>query len=153
MVNTIEGVKIIPLKQIIDERGKVMHMLKKTDEHFEEFGEIYFSLIHPNVIKGWHLHKIMTINYAVIVGKIKLVLYDEREFSSTYKEIQEIYLGQDNYCLVSIPPYVWNGFKCVGNIDAIVANCASIPHDSNEILRRNPLDKNYIFYDWNVKHG
>lgn len=30
----IEGVKIIPLKQIVDERGKVMQMLKATDPHF-----------------------------------------------------------------------------------------------------------------------
>ncbi|VVB90885.1 dTDP-4-dehydrorhamnose 3,5-epimerase [uncultured archaeon] len=148
----IEGVKIIPLKQIIDERGKVMHMLKVTDPHFIKFGEIYFSLIHPNVIKGWHLHKKMIINYAVVTGKIKLVLYDDREDSETRGEFQEIYLGQDNYCLVCVPPYVWNGFKCVGTEDSIVANCSTIPHDPDEIVRLNPFDPS-IPYDWAVKHG
>ena len=39
----IDGVRIIPLRQIADERGKIMHMLKATDEHFIAFGEIYFS--------------------------------------------------------------------------------------------------------------
>ena len=39
----IEGVKIPPLKQIIDERGKVMHMLRNDSPNFEKFGEIYFS--------------------------------------------------------------------------------------------------------------
>jgi len=148
----IEGVKILPLRQIIDERGKVMHMLKATDPHFVEFGEIYFSLIHPGVIKGWHLHKKMVINYAVVMGKIKLVLYDDRNGSATKGELQEIYLGQDNYCLVSIPTYVWNGFKSVGTQDAIVANCATIPHDPGEIVRLNPFDSS-IPYDWAVKHG
>ena len=148
----IEGVKIVPLRQIIDERGKVMHMLKATDPHFIEFGEIYFSLIHPGVIKGWHLHKKMVINYAVVTGKIKLVLYDNREGSSTKYELQEIYIGQDNYFLVSVPTYVWNGFKCVGTQDAIVANCATIPHDPGEVVRLNPFDSS-IPYDWAVKHG
>ena len=27
----IDGVKIVPLRQIVDERGKIMHMLKATD--------------------------------------------------------------------------------------------------------------------------
>ena len=30
----IDGVKIVPLRQIVDERGKIMHMVKATDEHF-----------------------------------------------------------------------------------------------------------------------
>src|SRR3972149_8553359 len=113
----IDGVEIIPLKQIPDERGKVMHMLKATDPHFIKFGEIYFSLIHPGVIKGWHLHKEMAINYAVVAGKIKVVLYDDRKNSQTKGEIQEVYLSQDNYLLVSVPPYIWNGFKCVSARD------------------------------------
>ena len=149
----IEGVKIIPLKQIIDERGKVMHMLKCTDKHFIKFGEIYFSTIHPNTIKAWHCHLKMTINYAVVVGNIKLVLYDGRGCTSTSGEIQEIFIGQDNYCLVSVPSHVWNGFKSIGNQDAIVANCATIPHDPNEIMRLDPIDNNLILYNWDVKNG
>jgi dTDP-4-dehydrorhamnose 3,5-epimerase len=149
----IEGVKIIPLKQIVDERGKVMHMLKCTDEHFEKFGEIYFSTIHPNVIKAWHCHEKMTINYAVVSGNIKLVLYDDRQYSETWAELQEIFIGQDNYCLVSVPPLVWNGFKAIGNTDAIVANCATIPHDPNEIERLEPTNNHTIPYKWDVKNG
>ena len=70
----IEGVKVIPLRQIPDERGKIMHMLRADDPHFEKFGEIYFSVVFPGVVKGWHLHKEMTLNYAVVSGNIKLAL-------------------------------------------------------------------------------
>lgn len=148
----IEGVKIIPLKKIVDERGVVMHMLKATDPHFEQFGEIYFSSIFPNAIKAWHLHTKMTLNYAVIVGNIKLVLYDKREDSSTYGQLQEIFMGDDNYILVQIPPGILNGFKAVGNQRAIVANCATHPHDPDEIIRIDPFDKK-INYNWDIKHG
>ena len=148
----IDGVAIVPLKRIPDERGTVFHMLKRTDPHFKEFGEIYFSSIYPGVVKGWHLHERMTINYACIMGTIKLVLFDEREGSKTKGETHVAYLGRDNYVLVSVPPGVWNGFMNVSTGEAIVANCATIPHDPGEVRRLDP-HKNHIPYDWARKNG
>lgn len=147
----IDGVKVMPLKQILDERGKIMHMMRCDSPDFSGFGEIYFSCIHPGAIKGWHIHKEMILNYAVPHGNIKFVLYDERVDSPTYGEVQEIFLGPDNYCLVTVPPMVWNGFKGIGSELAIVANCSSIPHDSQEIDRLDPFDSR-IPYDWSLKH-
>ena len=69
----IHDVKITPLKIIADDRGKVMHMLRSDDPHFKKFGEIYFSLAYPGVIKGWHEHTKQEQNYAVIDGMIKLM--------------------------------------------------------------------------------
>ncbi len=147
----IDGVIINPLKQIPDERGKVMHMLREDSDGFVGFGEIYFSCIYPGAIKGWHIHKKMTLNYAVPQGKIKFVLYDDRPESLTKGEVQEIFLGPDNYCRVTVPPMIWNGFKGIGTETAIVANCASIAHDPDEIDRRDPFDS-YIPYDWSIQH-
>jgi dTDP-4-dehydrorhamnose 3,5-epimerase len=147
----IEGVYLQPLRQIADERGKIMHMLRCDEPHFEGFGEIYFSVVYPEVIKGWHLHKTMTLNYAVISGMIKLVLYDDRPLSPTRGKLQEIFVGDSNYVLVRIPPGVWNGFKGIGVAPAIVANCATMPHDPEEIIRMDPLD-NQIPYNWELKH-
>lgn len=145
----IDGVAIRPLRQIQDERGKIMHMLRSDDPHFIQFGEIYFSIIYPGVVKGWHLHRKMALNYAVISGIIKLVLFDDREGSPTRGEIQEIFIGESNYVLVQIPAMIWNGFKGVGDKTAIVANCATIPHDPIEIVRLDPQN-NQIPYDWSL---
>ena len=79
----MHGVLIKPLGQIIDEHGKTMHMLRKDDPYFEEFGEIYFYVINPGIVQGWHIHCKMTLNYVVLEGNIKLVLYDERVTSPT----------------------------------------------------------------------
>lgn len=147
----IDGVLVVPLKQIADERGKVMHMLREDDAHFEEFGEIYFSVVYSGIVKGWHLHRMMTLNYAVVSGMIKLVLYDDRKDSPTKGEIQELFLGENNYVLVKIPSGIWNGFKGLGEKPSIVANCATIPHDPREIVRADPLD-NDIPYDWSPKN-
>jgi dTDP-4-dehydrorhamnose 3,5-epimerase len=148
----IEGVVIHPLRQIPDERGKVMHMLRAQDPHFVGFGEIYFSVVYPGVVKGWHLHKQMVLSYAVPVGRVKLVLYDDRMGSRTRGEVMELFPGEDNYVLVQVPALVWNGFKGLGTAPALVANCASIAYDPDEIVRVDPFAGD-IPYDWTLKHG
>lgn len=147
---SISGVQIIPLRRIPDERGTVYHMLKCTDPHFIQFGEIYFSTVYSGVVKGWHKHSEMTLNYACIFGRIKLVLFDEREESPTKGSLMEIFLGPDNYALVVIPPEVWNGFKGMNEPYAIVANACTHPHNPARSTRLDPLD-NHIPYNWNIK--
>jgi len=147
----IEGVKITPLKQIFDERGKVMHMLRSDSDVFTEFGEVYFSCTNPGAIKAWHLHKKMTLNYAVVFGEIKCVLFDNRPDSETKGYVEEYFMSPENYFLLTVPPLVWNGFKGIGNKVSIVANCANIPHDPDEIIRKAVSDSS-IPYDWEIKH-
>jgi len=147
----IDGVVITPLRQIFDERGKVMHMLREDSPVFSSFGEIYFSCTYPGAIKAWHLHKRMTLNYAVIYGEIKCVLFDDRPDSRTRGCIDEYFLSPENYCLLTVPPLVWNGWKGLGEHTAIVANCASIPHDPSEIERKPAFDSS-IHYDWQIQH-
>ncbi len=148
----IDGVVVKKLSIIPDERGAILHMMRSDDPIFKKFGEIYFSIVYPEVVKGWHLHKKMTLNYAVPVGMIKLVLYDNRRDSITNGEVMELFIGELNYQLVSIPPNVWNGFKGIGNKAALVANCSTEPHDPNEIERLDPRN-NAIPYNWNIKWG
>ena len=147
----IEGVIITPLRQIFDERGKVMHMLRKDSPVFSEFGEIYFSCTYPGAIKAWHLHKEMTLNYAVIHGSIKCVLFDDRPNSKTRGCVEEYFLSPENYSLITVPPLVWNGWKGIGDETSIVANCATIPHDPSEIERKPAVDPS-IPYDWEIAH-
>ncbi|MDI6752151.1 MAG: dTDP-4-dehydrorhamnose 3,5-epimerase family protein [bacterium] len=146
----IEGVVVKQLKKIPDERGCIYHMLRSDDPYFERFGEIYFSSVYPDVVKGWHLHKEMTLNYAVISGMIKIVLYDDRKDSPTKGNLMELFVGEENYCLVKVPPLVWNGFKGIGTKPAIVANCATICHNPDEIIRLSPYSDK-IPYDWRIK--
>jgi dTDP-4-dehydrorhamnose 3,5-epimerase len=148
----IDGVKIVPLRQIPDERGKIMHMLKATDEHFVAFGEIYFSCAWPGAIKAWHIHTSMTVNNAVVSGRAKLVMYDLREDSPTRGELMEVFFGEDNYVLVQIPPGIANGYKAYGDKMVILANCATEPHRPEEMLRL-PYDTPEIPYDWGLRHG
>lgn len=143
----INGIKITKLKQIKDRRGSIMHMLRKDSDVFKRFGEIYFSTINKNFVKAWHLHKEATLNYVCISGKIRLVLFDDRKKSSTYGEHFEITLSPKNYFLITIPPLIWNGFKNLSKSTSIIANCLDLPHNEEEMVRKNPND-NYFKYIW-----
>lgn len=151
-MSEIDGVQVTPLRRIPDERGAVFHMLREDSPAFDRFGEIYFSTVHPGVVKGWHLHHEMTLNYAVPVGMIKLVCYDDRDDSPTRGNVVEVHIGELDYALVTIPPLVWNGFKGSGTETALVANCATTAHRPGEIERLDPFD-NDIPYDWALRHG
>jgi dTDP-4-dehydrorhamnose 3,5-epimerase len=148
----INGVVVSPRRQIVDERGKIMHMLRADDPEFEQFGEVYFSFVNQGAIKAWHLHSEMVLNYVCVHGLIKLVLFDERPGSPTRGELMELFLGPENHQLVKVPPGVWNGFKGVAAGASIVCNCASIPHRADEIARKSPFTAD-IPYQWEIRHG
>ena len=93
----------------------------------------------------------MTLNYAAIFGEIKCVLFDDRPNSKTRGCIDEYYLSPENYFLLTVPPLIWNGWKGLGIDKSIVANCASIPHDPEEIERKSAFDPD-IPYDWQIQH-
>ncbi|MCM1989305.1 dTDP-4-dehydrorhamnose 3,5-epimerase family protein [Oceanirhabdus seepicola] len=147
----IDGVIVKTLKRIPDDRGTIFKMQESCDSEFKGFGEIYFSTIYPGVVKGWHLHENAILNYAVVKGMIKLVLFDNREGSKTKGELMELYIGDKNYCLVQIPSGVWNGFKCVGNEEAIVADLITVIHKEDVMKRMNP-DNCFINYDWSLNN-
>ncbi len=143
----IEGVLIQELKQIPDERGRVMHMIRIDNPLFERFGEIYFSEILPGEVKAWKQHKRMAQLFAVPVGKIRLVIYDEREHSNSKGNLKILEIGRDNYQLVKIPPKLWYGFKCISNQPALIANCTDLPHDPKESESKDPDDRTFL-YQW-----
>lgn len=122
-------------------------MLRADDPHFERFGEIYFSVVLPGVVKGWHLHTRMTLNYAVPVGLVRVVLYDDRAISPTFGRLDEVLLGPNEYKLLRVPPGVWNALLGLGDVPSVVANCATEPHDPDEIVRKPPRTVD-IPYDW-----
>jgi len=145
----IEGVKIKKLNIIADERGNLAEILRADDQIFEKFGQVYFTTAYPGAVKAWHYHKIQTDYFCTIRGMTKLVLYDAREQSSTYKMINEFFLGVHNPLLVTIPPMVYHGFKNISTDEAIMINIPTEPynHTAPDEYR---LDAHTIeiSYDW-----
>jgi len=154
MKPNIEGVIIKHLRVIPDERGRLMEILRADDDMFAAFGQVYMTTAYPGVVKGWHYHKQQTDNMAVVRGMMKLVLYDSREHSATYRAVQEIFFGEHQPLLVQIPPFVFHGFKAVSEYEAIVINIPTEPYnyDQPDEFRVDPHNSD-IPYNWDRKDG
>ncbi len=147
----IDGVVTAQLRQIGDERGAVLHMLRSDAPDFERFGECYFSEILPGAIKAWKRHRGQTQNLAVPVGRIRLAIFDDRVLSLTRGNICVLELGRpDAYLRIRIPPGVWYGFSCISATPGLVANCADRPHDPADSEVRGLTDPT-IPYSWDAK--
>jgi dTDP-4-dehydrorhamnose 3,5-epimerase len=149
----IGGVASTELLQIADERGAVLHMLRCDVPDFVRFGECYFSEVLPGAVKAWKRHRTQTQNVAVPVGRIRLVIYDSRELSSTKGNLLLCELGRpDAYVRLRIPPGLWYGFTCISTTPALLANCPDLPHDpaDNEV---RPANDHSIPYQWAAQRG
>jgi dTDP-4-dehydrorhamnose 3,5-epimerase len=154
MNKLIDGVKVKQLRVIPDERGQLMEILRCDDEQFTKFGQVYMTTAYPGVVKGWHYHKKQIDNMAVVRGMMKLVLYDSRENSPTYKLLNEFFFGEHHPLLIQIPPFVFHGFKAISEYEAIVINLPTEPYnyDDPDEYRVHPHE-NDIPYDWARKDG
>ncbi len=150
----IDGVKTHNLKVIPDERGRLMEILRRDDELFRGFGQVYLTTTYPGVIKAWHKHEKQTDTIACVAGVIKMALYDGRPSSPTHKEVNEFYLGVHNPMLVQVPPGVYHGWTCVSQEEALIINIPTEPYNREQPdeQRLDPHTSS-ILYDWKRKDG
>ncbi len=150
----IEGVAVRKLRQIHDERGYLMEMLRSDWPEFEKFGQCYLTTAYPGVVKAWHYHKVQTDHFIVLHGAAKVVCYDNRDDAKARGDVDEFFPGEKNPLLIKIPPGVLHGFKAIGlepvylvNLPTHVYNYEApdeyrLPHDSAEVP-----------YDWDIQPG
>ena len=150
----IKGVRTKALRVIPDERGRLFEMLRRDEELFIRFGQVYCTTVRAGVVKGWHYHKKQIDNFVCVSGMIKLVAYDSRPTSATKGLVNEFFIGIHHPMLVQIPAGVYHGFKGLSDPEAVVINMPTEPyhHDRPDEYRLDP-HQSEIPYDWNRKDG
>ncbi len=150
----MEGVITRELHFICDERGRLVVLLRADDPAFRKFGQVYLTTTYPGVVKAWHLHRVQTDLVSCIRGEIELVLYDAREDSPTRGEVARFITGERNPLLITIPPGVYHGWKCISGEEAFVVNVPDELYRSeapDEI--RLPPDSEAIPHRWVLTPG
>ena len=145
--SNIDGVLIIPQKIIDVIGGDVLHGMKSSDPGYMGFGEAYFSMVDPGVVKAWKRHREMTLNLIIPFGAVRLVFYDDRGNSMSKGRYKEIIISRDNYCRVKVPPMVWFGFQGVYQNTSVLLNIADVEHSPGEVDKK---DINDIKYSWEL---
>lgn len=131
----MEGVFLTPLKQIYHPKGDIFHGMKKSDPGFTDFGEAYFSTVHPGDVKPWKKHLRMTLNLVVPVGKIRFVMHDDRPDSSSKGQTFAVEIGPDNYQRLTVSPGIWMAFEGLDDGLNLLLNMADMEHDPEEVER------------------
>jgi dTDP-4-dehydrorhamnose 3,5-epimerase len=147
----IEGVKVKRLRVIPDERGRLMEMLRSDDPDFRQFGQAYITTHYPGVVKAWHCHKLQWDYVVCVKGMVKVVLFDSREESTSYREVNEFFLGEHNPSLLIIPPLIYHGWKCISETESLVVNIPTqvYKYDGPDEYRL-PFDTDQIPYNWDI---
>lgn len=138
----LSDITLTPLKKVKVSGGDVLHAMKSSDFGYNGFGEAYFSVIKNGALKGWKRHNKMSLNLVVPYGKIRFVIYDDRNSVPLFKDV---ILSRENYMRLTVPPGLWVGFQGVDEDESILLNIADIEHDPKEVDRKEISE---IKFDW-----
>ena len=153
----IEGVVLKQLKQLKDDRGYLMEMLRSDWPEFSlsgKFGQCYMAVCNPGIAKAWHYHKKQMDRFVVVKGMARIALFDARKKSKTKGELNEFIIGEGNPALLVIPKGVVHGFTSAASEPAYIVNIPNKLYDySKPDEYRIPFDSKDIPYDWHCERG
>lgn len=148
----IEGVTTKRLEPRADERGALMEILRSDDPIYEGFAQVYATLNYPGVVRAWHWHAHQVDLFTVVQGMVKIVLYDRREGSPTFGEVNEFFVGEQNPIVLRVPEGVYHGYKTIGVAPALLLNFPSQLYNREQPDEmRIPYDSDEVPYDWEIK--
>ena len=149
---SLDNILVTPLKRITTEGGDVMHALKKSDNGYNGFGEVYFSWVEQGAIKAWKCHQHMTLNLVVPVGEVRFIFRYKtclaEQKGEPYNEFRIEKLGKDRYSLITVPPGIWFGFQGIASGSSLLMNVTDMEYDPNEVLRKSVSG---FSYNWSLK--
>lgn len=149
----LEGVKIKKIKRFSDDRGFFSEIIKEGEETFRPIKQTSYTETYPGVIKAFHWHRKQYDVWFPIKGSIQVVLYDLRKDSSTFKQTQVIYAGEDNPLLILIPPGVAHGYRVLGSQRAGLFYHTSEAYNSDQPdEERISFDDIQVAFDWQTKN-
>jgi len=134
--------KLYKSDKIINPKGNLTKLISISDKNYKGFGELYFSDIKHNQIKGWKKHKKMNMNIFLIEGKIKIVLAKIKNKNYIFKEIL---LTKKNQNHLFLKNNVYFAFQGVSKKTSRLMNFSNIIHDPKETSN---IDISEIKYKW-----
>ena len=126
---SLNKIKTIKLEIIKNNKGDILKYLTSKNSFFRKFGEIYFTEIKKNKIKGWNYHKKNWSLFAVPYGKVKFTF--AKNISGKKKIIT---IGKKNYSIIVVPPCTWFNFTSIDKFSLIV-NTLNNMHNDKETLK------------------
>ena len=137
----INDVVVRDLRKFNDDRGWLSELFRSDESDPEFFPTMaYTSSTKPAVTRGPHEHVDQADIFCFIgPSNFKLRLWDNRQDSSTYRNVMTMIVGADNSKSVVIPKGVVHAYQNIGDVDGIVINCPNRLYMGEG--RREPIDE------------
>ncbi|MDX9893268.1 MAG: dTDP-4-dehydrorhamnose 3,5-epimerase family protein [Patescibacteria group bacterium] len=126
----IKDVVITNLEKFHDNRGWLAEIFRNDQSEFRP-AMGYVSQTLPGVVRGPHEHQEQSDFFVFLFGTFRLYLWDNREGSANYRQLETYEVGENNPAGVIIPPGVVHAYKCISENPGLVIN---LP---NELYRGN----------------
>ena len=146
----------IVIKKLIthsDDRGYFREILREDEDLLRHFGQTAVTKTYPGVIKAFHWHNDQDDIWYVAGGMARIVLYDRRPNSPTYKVTQVVFAGEDNPVVVLIPTGVAHGYQVLGNQPVVLFYHVTRAYDpKTPDEQRIDWNDPEIGFDWSIKN-
>ncbi len=118
----IEGVQVREVRHVPKGHGYLTEIFRRDwgldDAPVDQVFQVWFG---PGEISAWHAHRCTLDRLFVNHGLIRIVLYDARSKSSSFRRLNVLCFGTPRPALVTVPPGVWHGLQNLsGEASALV---------------------------------
>ena len=138
---TINDVSFVPLVAHVDDRGYLIEILRATDPHFTQYGQVYIvGDVAKGTIRAFHKHQVLWDWFFISHGAAKFVLVDDREESSTYQEVNIFVTSGRNPALIAIPPGVYHGWMSLEDDTQLISIASEVYNREKPDETRIPPD-------------
>ena len=155
ILKLIDGVRIRPATTLHDDRGTLCEILNPAWQlHEAPIVCVYQFTIRPGKVKGWHQHHLHDDRIFLSQGTVKVVLYDDRPDSPTYRMLNEIVRHEHQRTIMIIPAFVFHAHQNIGTSDALFISMPTRAYqvDDPDVFRL-PLETDAIPYRFEEKLG
>ena len=146
----IEGVHMHEVRHVPRDHGIITEIFRpEWDPTGLPVAQIYQSRLYPGAIGAWSCHMKNVDRLFINQGNVKLVLFDGRENSPTFRRINEYHVGDARPAMMVIPIGVWHGLQNLGAADALMLNFPTRSYNYEDPDHyRLPFDTPEIPYSW-----
>jgi dTDP-4-dehydrorhamnose 3,5-epimerase len=150
----IYGVRIRLTKPVPHEDGHLIEIARADWDVLDQpITQFHLTTTLPGRVRAWGLHARTSDRLFVACGLVRIVCFDGREESPTYRRINEVTLSDRSPGLITIPPKIYHGWKNIGVAESIVINMPTCIYDydkpdSLDLPWDSDAAKSLIPYTW-----
>jgi len=146
----IKDVKYIELVTHHDDRGYLTEILRASDPHFTQFGQVYMvgDLVR-GTIRAFHKHHKLWDWFFITHGSAKFGLVDDRPDSPTFREKGTYVIGTRKPALLVVPPGVYHGWMSLEDDTQLISIASEVYDRNNPDEERVPYTS--FDFDWSIQ--